>query len=44
MLSWGFYQEGSAAQWIRADVEAVLAPYLAATRPRGKRTRAARRR
>ena len=44
MLSWGFYQEGSAAQWIRADVEAVLAPYLAATRHRGKRTRAARRR
>ena len=44
MLSWGFYQEGSAAQWIRADVEAVLAPYLPAARHRGKRTRAARRR
>jgi AcrR family transcriptional regulator len=44
MLSWGFYQEGSAAQWIRADVEAVLAPYLPAARHMGKRTRAARRR
>ena len=44
MLSWGFYQEGSAAQWIRADVEAVLAPYLRPPRHRGKRTGAARRR
>ena len=29
MLTWAFYQEGTAAHWIRADVEAVLAPYLA---------------
>ena len=29
MLSWALYQQGSAARWIRADVEAVLAPYLA---------------
>ena len=28
MLTWAFYQEGSAANWIRADVEAVLTPYL----------------
>ena len=28
MLTWAFYQEGGAAQWIRADVEEVLAPYL----------------
>jgi AcrR family transcriptional regulator len=28
MLTWAFYQEGSAAKWIRADLEAVLAPYL----------------
>jgi AcrR family transcriptional regulator len=28
MLTWAFYQEGTAAHWIRADVEAVLAPYL----------------
>jgi AcrR family transcriptional regulator len=28
LLSWAFYQEGSAARWVRADVDAVLAPYL----------------
>lgn len=28
MLTWAYYQEGRAADWIRADVEAVLAPYL----------------
>jgi len=28
MLTWAFYQEGSAAKWIRTDLEAVLAPYL----------------
>lgn len=31
LLSWAFYQEGSAARWVRADVDAVLAPYLATT-------------
>lgn len=28
MLTWGFYQQGTAARWIRADLNAVLAPYL----------------
>jgi AcrR family transcriptional regulator len=28
ILTWAFYQNGSAAQWIRADLEAVLAPYV----------------
>jgi AcrR family transcriptional regulator len=28
MLTWAFYQEGTAARWIRADLNAVLAPYL----------------
>lgn len=28
LLTWAFYQKGTAAQWIRADLEAVLAPYL----------------
>jgi len=28
VLTWAFYQKGTAAQWIRADLEAVLAPYL----------------
>ena len=27
MLTWAFYQKGTAAQWIRADLNAVLAPY-----------------
>ena len=28
MLSWAFYQEGTAAKWMRQDLEAVLKPYL----------------
>jgi AcrR family transcriptional regulator len=28
MLTWAFYREGTAAQWMRADLEAVLGPYL----------------
>jgi AcrR family transcriptional regulator len=28
MLTWAFYREGTAAQWMRADLEAILAPYL----------------
>lgn len=28
MLMWAFYRRGTAAQWMRADLEAVLAPYL----------------
>jgi AcrR family transcriptional regulator len=28
LLTWGFYQDGTAAAWIREDLEAVLAPYL----------------
>jgi AcrR family transcriptional regulator len=27
MLVWGFYQDGTAASWMRADLNAVLAPY-----------------
>jgi AcrR family transcriptional regulator len=29
MLSWAYYQEGSAAKWMRHDLDAVLKPYLA---------------
>ena len=29
MLSWAYYQEGSAAKWMRDDLNAVLRPYLA---------------
>lgn len=28
MMTWAFYRRGSAAPWMRADLEAVLAPYL----------------
>ena len=28
LMTWATYRRGSAAQWIRADVDAVLAPYL----------------
>jgi len=28
MLTWAFYQEGTAARWMRSDLEAVLGPYL----------------
>ena len=28
MLSWAFYQEGSAQKWMRHDLDAVLKPYI----------------
>jgi AcrR family transcriptional regulator len=28
MLTWGFYREGTAARWMRADLDSVLRPYL----------------
>ena len=28
MLSWAFYQQGSAAKWMRHDLDAVLKPYV----------------
>jgi AcrR family transcriptional regulator len=28
LITWGFYREGTAAKWMRADMEAVLAPWL----------------
>ena len=28
MLSWAFYQQGTAAKWMRHDLDAVLEPYL----------------
>jgi len=32
MLTWAFYQEGTAATWIRTDLEALLAPHLSQRR------------
>lgn len=34
LLSWAFYQEGSAARWVLADLDAVLAPHLAPKTPK----------
>jgi len=28
MMSWAYYEEGTATQWMRDDLEAVIAPYL----------------
>jgi hypothetical protein len=28
MLSWAYYQEGTAAKWMRHDLDAVLKPYV----------------
>ena len=28
LLTWGFYRKGTAARWLRADLEAVLAPWV----------------
>jgi hypothetical protein len=28
MMSWACYQEGTAARWMRTDLDAVLAPYV----------------
>jgi AcrR family transcriptional regulator len=32
MVSWAVYREGSVAAWVRRDLEALLAPYLAGPR------------
>jgi AcrR family transcriptional regulator len=36
MITWGFYREGSAARWMRADLDAVLAPWLRKRRGRAR--------
>jgi len=33
MLCWGFYRQGTAARWMRTDLDAVLKPYLARSGP-----------
>lgn len=32
MMSWAYYQEGTAGKWMREDLDAVLAPYTRARR------------
>ena len=36
LMTWAFYSDGPADRWIRDDVNAVLAPYLATKRRRPK--------
>jgi len=42
LMSWATYQEGKAVDWIRRDLDAVLAPWLTGTR--GRRLNTSRRR
>jgi AcrR family transcriptional regulator len=39
LMTWAFYQDGPAAAWIRADLDAVLEPHLVTRRPRPDRSR-----
>jgi AcrR family transcriptional regulator len=32
LMTWAFYREGPAASWLKRDLDAVLAPYVATTR------------
>ena len=44
LLTWAFYRQGTAARWLRDDLEAVVAPYLASRRARTRRSAGRRRR
>lgn len=37
LLTWAFHQKGTAARWIGAHVDALLAPYVVGARGRGER-------
>jgi AcrR family transcriptional regulator len=37
LITWAFFRDGSAADWMRTDLDAVLRPFLAASRPAGRR-------
>ena len=38
LLTWAFYRAGAAARWVRADLDAVLAPYVGqSSRPASSR-------
>ena len=39
LLTWAFYQEGTAAKWLRDNADAVLAPYIVKRRRSGQRGR-----
>lgn len=37
LLAWGVWQQGTAARWVRADLDAMLAPYAAGAPSRSTR-------
>jgi AcrR family transcriptional regulator len=39
LMAWAFYREGSAADWVREDLDAVLGPYMRGPRNDGGATR-----
>jgi len=41
LLTWAIYREGTAAGWLREDLETLLAPYRRSGRGEGKRKRTA---
>ena len=41
LITWAFYQEGPAANWVREDLDAVLRPFSGASGPTSKRQPAA---
>jgi AcrR family transcriptional regulator len=43
MMAWAHYQQGTAAKWMREDLEAVLAPYIPARASTGVKKRASSR-
>jgi hypothetical protein len=43
MMTWAFYREGTAARWMRDDLEAVLAPHATIRGGRTRKTRAVHR-
>jgi AcrR family transcriptional regulator len=46
LLSWAFYQDGTAAKWVRQDLDVLLGPFIRlrgrAPRPRRSRSRSSR--
>jgi hypothetical protein len=36
MLAWAVFQEGTAVEWVRRDIDLVLAPYRLARKPRSR--------
>ncbi|MEO8448312.1 MAG: TetR/AcrR family transcriptional regulator [Gemmatimonadota bacterium] len=38
LMTWAFYQEGSAAKWMRHDLEVLLRPFLAGAQARRRRS------